>query len=367
MLTAWIEDELQILDRHAMRRTLRVTDARLINFASNNYLGLARHPHVLAAAANALKNGAGAASARLLSGHTPLHAALEQALAQWQDQEAALVFPAGYMANLGVLSALAGAPDAIVMDRLCHASLIDAARLSRARLLVYRHGDAQDAERVLKRAQTYRRRILVTESLFSMDGDIAPLAELRGLAARYKALAVVDEAHALGTMGPHGRGLSQGWDIVLGTLSKSLGSQGGFAAGSQDLMDYLLNKARSFIFTTGLAPVCVGAALAALTLIRQASSPGAPLQKRGKNVRTALLAKGWDVLQSASHIIPIHLGAAAKALALSAQLREKGFYVPAIRPPAVPADGCRLRLSLTTDHTDDQITHLLTALGDRHE
>jgi len=351
-----------------MRRSLRLTDPALINFASNNYLNLADNPEVIARAQDALKAwGAGSSSSRLLSGHTPVHAALEEALAQWLAQESALVFPAGYMANIGVITALVGATDAIVMDRLCHASLIDAARLSGARLLVYRHADAADAERVLKRAQSHRRRLLVTESLFSMDGDRAPLAELKILAQTYGAMTVVDEAHALGVLGSQGRGLSEGWDVVLGTLSKSLGSQGGFAAGSRSLMDYLINKARPFIFTTGLAPVCAAAALASLQIVRRDVQPGEVLQKRAQRLRERVARQGWNVLQSQSQIIPVHVGDAEKALALSGRLRESGFFAPAIRPPAVHAQECRLRLSVTLEHTEEQLDHLAKVLGDGHE
>jgi 8-amino-7-oxononanoate synthase len=363
-----MDDELQTLENHSMRRHLRFTDSSLINFASNNYLGLARDPEILAGAESALRQwGAGASSSRLLSGHTAAHADLESALAQWLKQEAALVFPAGYMANLGVITALAGGADAIVMDRLCHASLIDAARLSGARLLVYRHGDVSDAARVLKRAQAYRRCLLVTESLFSMDGDIAPLAELKLLARAHGALAIVDEAHALGVMGPRGRGLSEGWDIVLGTLSKSLGSQGGFAAGSRKRMDYFVNKARLFIFTTGLAPVCAAAALAALRKIGKTPRPGEALLARAQRLRAALVRQGWNVLQSQSQIVPVHVGDAEKTLALAGRLRDQGFYAPAIRPPAVHARECRLRLSLTAEHTQEQIDRLLSVLGECHE
>ena len=368
MLTAWVDEELQGLEERALRRNLRLTDNSLINFASNNYLGLSRHPAVCAAAGDAIKKwGVGSSSARLLSGHLSVHAELEQALAQWLNQKAALVFPAGYMANLGALTAFASAGDAIVMDRLCHASLIDAARLSGARLFVYRHNDAPDAERALKRAQTYRRRLLVTESLFSMDGDCAPLTELKKIAGANDALSIVDESHALGVMGAQGRGLSEGWDIILGTLSKALGSQGGFVAGSQTLMAFLVNKARPFIFTTALSPVCAAAALAALQYIRTTPDLGVRLLQRAQFLRRQLTAKGWDILKSQSQIVPMFVGEADAAVALAAQLRTRGFYAPAIRPPAVHAQECRLRLSVTIEHTEQQLADLVQALGEPHE
>jgi len=368
MLTSWIDEELALLDTQALRRALRLQDPALVNFASNNYLGLTHHPLVLAGAEAALHQyGSGSASARLLSGHTPLHAELEQSLAAWVNQEAALIFPAGYMANLGVITSLAGPSDAVILDRLCHASLVDAARLSGARLLVYHHADADDAERVLKRAQSYRRRLLVTESLFSMDGDIPPLKELLALARRYQATALVDEAHALGVYGDQGHGLSQGWDVVLGTLSKALASQGGFAAGSRVCIDYLTNKARSFIFTTGLSPVSVGAALAALQVIQKNPEVLKKVQARALALREGLRSQGWTTHPSESQIIPILVGEATTALELTECLRHKGFFAPAIRPPAVHAHECRLRLSVTAEHTQEQINHFLEVLGHGHE
>jgi 8-amino-7-oxononanoate synthase len=364
MLTTWVDEELEALESQAMRRKLRLPDTSLINFASNNYLGLARHPDVIAGAEAALHAwGAGAVSSRLLSGHTALHAELEEGLAQFVGKESALVFPAGYMANVGVLTALAGPSDAVILDRLCHASLVDAARLSGARLLVYSHADVSDAERVLQRAASYRRRILVTESLFSMDGDAPDLPALRALARQYDALAVVDEAHALGVAGPKGQGLSQDWDLVMGTLSKSFGSQGGFAAGSRTLMDYLVNKARSFIFTTGLSPACVGAALAALQVMKKDPTLADNVRTLSATLRQGLTERGWNILRSESQIIPILVGEADVALALSERLRAQGFYAPAIRPPAVHAHECRIRLSVTAEHTAAQIDHLLNSLG----
>lgn len=365
MLNAWIDDELAALDADDMRRALRISDPALINFASNDYLNLSRHPDVIAGAEAALRRyGAGAASSRLLSGHMPLHAELEAALAALVGQEAALVFPAGYMANLGVITALAGPADAVILDRLCHASLIDAARLSGARLFVYRHADAADAERVLRRAASYRRRVFVTESLFSMDGDTPPLPTLRDLARHYNAVSVVDEAHAIGVAGPGGKGLSEGWDVVMGTLSKSLGAQGGFASGSQRLMHYLVNKARPFMFTTGLSPACAGPALAALGVMRRTPALAETVDRLGLALRAGARHRGWRVIDGERQIVPLWVGEANAALRLSDRLRTSGFYAPAIRPPAVHVHECRLRLSVTAGHRPEDIHGLLEALGD---
>jgi 8-amino-7-oxononanoate synthase len=244
---------------------LTIDGRSLLNFSSNNYLGLARHPQVLEGIKQVLEHwGAGATSSRLISGNSVIHQDLESALAAFVRREAALLFPSGYMANLAVITTLAGPGDAVVLDRLCHASLVDAVRLSGAKLLVYRHADAKDAEHVLNRALSYRRRLLVTESLFSMDGDFAPLEDLRQISERQKALTIVDDAHALGLWETK----TAGWDVVVGTLSKSLGTQGGFAAASGEVIDLLINKARPFIFTTGLSPLCVAAGQAALSLVQ---------------------------------------------------------------------------------------------------
>jgi len=343
----------------AMRRRLRLTDPALISWGSNDYLGLSQHPAVLDAAQAALRQyGAGAGASRLVSGHTPLHAKLESILAAYFDQEAALVFPSGYMTNLGVLTTLAGEGDALILDRLCHASLIDAARLSKARLFVYPHRDVAGAEKALKRARDYGRRLLVTESVFSMDGDLAPLAELRSLAREHHATLVVDEAHSLGM-----QALPVQADVVIGTLSKALGSQGGFVAASHAVVDQLVNHARSFIFTTGLAPACVGAARESIRLIKEGVVSGAPVQRLADTLRQGLQAQGWNTGDSTTQIIPVIVGSAERVMALSERLRQRGHDAPAIRPPTVPEETCRLRLSVTAFHTDHSVQNLLSTIG----
>jgi 8-amino-7-oxononanoate synthase len=331
----------------------------LLNFSSNNYLGLARHPRVVEAVKQVLDHwGAGATSSRLISGSSVIHEDLERALAAFTRREAALLFPTGYMANLGVVTSLVGEGDAVIMDRLCHASLVDGARLSGARLFVYDHGQAAAAERALERASSYRRRLLVTESLFSMDGDFAPLEALSALARRYEATGLVDDAHAFGVWETR----LEGWDVVVGTLSKALGSQGGFVAGPRTLIDDLINQARSFIFTTGLSPACVAAAQAALSLIQEDATARDHLKKISARLRDGLRAAGFDILGSQSQIVPVLLGEAQAALACAEGLLQAGIFAPAIRPPTVHAGECRLRLSVTSDHVESDIDRLLDSL-----
>ena len=370
----FLQDELDALEERQGRRSLRTIshsggrrltiDGRtFINFSSNNYLGLCRHPRVVEAAREALDRwGAGATASRLISGSIDLHEDMEKALADFLGRESALLFPTGYMANLGVVASLVGPGDAVLLDRLCHASLVDAARLSGARLFVYRHADLAEAEKALRRAAAYRRRLLVTESLFSMDGDFAPAAELAVAARRWGAMSLVDEAHAIGVWGEEGRGVAPAFDVLVGTLSKSFGSQGGFVAGSRLLIETLVNKARSFIFTTGLSPVCVAAARAALDLIRSEEAPRRRVRDLSKRLRAGFKSQGGDTRGSASQIVPLLLGEAGGALRCAARLRDAGIYAPAIRPPTVRAGECRIRFSVTADHRPEDIDRLLEVI-----
>lgn len=359
-----LQSELLALDPSAMRRTLRVaTQAEgkhltvgnkpLLNFSSNSYLGLSRHPQVVEAAKQVLDHwGVGATSSRLISGTSIIHQDLESALAAYVGKEAALVFPTGYQANLGVITALVGPGDAILMDRLCHASLVDAARLSGARLFVYPHLDVAGAQAALERAASYRRRLLITESLFSMDGDFAPLPELKTLAQTHHAITLVDNAHALGVW-PELE--TRGWDIIVGTLSKALGSQGGFVSGSKDVIDTLINRARSFIYTTGLSPVCVAAAFAALSLAQDDPKPRQHVRSLSERLRHGLQGKGWNTLGSRSQIVPVLLGSAEDALRAANALQDAGVYAPAIRPPTVHAGECRIRFSVIAELSEADI------------
>ena len=348
-----------------------------LSFCSNDYLGLAGHPALAAAAAAAAaRDGFGASASRLVSGDLPAHRQLEKALAHFFGRPAALLFPTGYQTNIGVLTALAGPNDVIVSDALNHASIIDGCRLSRARVAVYPHADAEAAARLLDEARPARRRLLVTESLFSMNGDAAPLARLADAARSHDAVLVVDEAHAVGALGPRGRGLcaAEGVlpDVLIGTLGKALATAGGFAAGSQMLRDLLVNRARSFIFTTALPPPVAAAARAALELV---DGP------EGDRRRTLLRAHADHLAQQLASLrpsgtgpalpataggTPIHpfvVGTETAALDLSAALARRQIFVPAIRPPTVPVGSARLRITLSSSHERAEIDRLVDALG----
>lgn len=327
-----------------------------VSFASNDYFGLSAHPSVLAAAHEALGRwGAGAGAARLLGGGRPAHSELEAELAAWKGSQRALVFPSGFQANVGALSALAGPEVLFVGDALNHASIIDGCRLATvlgATFQAYPHGDAEAAQAML--ANWPGRAVVVTDTVFSMDGDVAPVKELAESCAAFGALLVLDEAHA--ALGPHVGELPCEL-LRVGTLSKMLGSQGGFVAGSREMVEFLVNRCRSFIFTTGLAPASAAAALAALGVLR--SSEGAHLAGTLRR-HAARMAAGRA---TPSPIVPVVFGTEAAALEASSRLLEKGFYVPAVRPPTVPPGSSRLRISLSAAHSDAEVGSLIDALA----
>jgi 8-amino-7-oxononanoate synthase len=336
----------------------------LLSFCSNDYLGLADHPALARAATEAAaRSGFGSGAARLVSGDLPEHRQLEHALAAFLDAPAALLFPTGYQANIGVLTALASRDDLIVSDAANHASLIDGCRLSRATVAVYPHRDAQAARALLAAAGRHRRRFLVTESLFSMDGDIAPLPDLALAARQHDAALVVDEAHALGTLGPAGAGLCRSSgvapDVLIGTLGKAFASHGGFVAGTNDLRAVLLNRARTFIFTTAAPAPVAAAASAALDLAQapEGHARRAALSERIKQLRAALCLPG-----ESGPIVPVILGPDREALDAAAHLRDLGLFVQAIRPPTVPEGTARLRVTLSAAHTPNDVDRLAAAL-----
>jgi 8-amino-7-oxononanoate synthase len=344
----------------------------LVSFGSNDYLGLAADPRLAAAVAEALRReGWGSGASPLVTGQAALHVRLQQRLAELEGTEAALMFPSGFAANLGAIAALVGRGDVVFSDRNNHASLLDGCRLSRADVRVYPHGDWRALEGLLARAAG-RRRLIVTDSLFSMDGDLAPLVELTELAARRQAMLLIDEAHATGVFGRHGRGVAEhlGVDeglaasvtVRVGTLSKALGCAGGFVAGSSTLIEWLLNRARSYIYSTAAPAAGSAAALVALDIVAAEPGRGSELLSRAASLRSELAAQGWDVGGSQSQIIPILVGEPARAVELSTRLRQRGLLVPAIRPPTVPEGQSRLRISLTAAHTPEMIEMLLDAL-----
>jgi len=326
----------------------------VVSFASNDYLGLTQHPDVVGAAHAALDRwGAGAGSARLIVGSRPVHTELEAALAAWKRTERAVLFPTGFATNLGVLTTF-GAPDVLVVsDELNHASIIDGCRLARAECVVARHADVDHVDALLAGAGD-RRTLVVTDTVFSMDGDVAPVDALMGVCARHGALLVLDEAHAVLGPDPDPSGLDL--DVIrVGTLSKTLGALGGFAAAATPFCELLENRARSYIFTTASTPADTAAALAAVRVV--CSSEGDRLRQRLRE-HVELLAPGHP-----SPIVPIVLGDERRTLAASAALLQQGMLVPAIRPPTVPPGTSRLRVALSAAHTTEQVEALASALA----
>jgi 8-amino-7-oxononanoate synthase len=310
-----------------------------------------------------------------VSGHLPPLRTLERALAAWEGTEAALVFASGYAANLAAVTALAGRGDAVFSDQRNHASLIDGCRLSRAHVFVYRHADLEHLRDLLHRhGPAARRRLIVSDTVFSMDGDLAPLAGLIDAAERHDALLLIDEAHATGVLGDGGRGLtdllppSLRYDpdrvVKVGTLSKALGAQGGFVCGSRRLVAYLVNRARPYVFSTGLAPPVAAAARRAVALILAEPDRRRRLLALAERLRDGLRALGHAASGSRCQVVPVLVGESVAAVALSARLEERGLLVPAIRPPSVPEGTARLRVSLTAGHTEADVRQLLSALAE---
>jgi glycine C-acetyltransferase/8-amino-7-oxononanoate synthase len=383
----FLEEELQELYQQGLYRRLLTVEAiegpfvkiggkKYLCFCSNNYLGLAGHPRVKRAVQEAIESyGWGVGASRLVTGNTTVHEALEVELAHFKETESAIVFPSGYMANVGTITALVGKGDIVVGDRLNHASLIDGCRLSGADFRVYAHTDVEALEGILKRASQYRKRLIVTDGVFSMDGDLAPLPGIVELARRYKALLMVDDAHGTGVLGKKGRGTVEHYglegevEVQMGTLSKAMGGIGGFVAGSKRLVEYLGNRSRPFIYTTGLPVAACAGALEALHIIEEEASRRGVLWRNvkglheGLRVQSASGGKGLKVQGAESPIFPIVIGEAKEAVALSGSLFEKGFLVTAIRPPTVPEGTSRLRVTVTVEHTQEHIQGLLKALS----
>jgi len=344
-----------IFDARGPEGVLVSGDRKVVSFASNDYLGLTTHPVVLEAATEALARwGSGAGGSRLITGSRPVHRELEEALASWKGVEAAVCFPTGYAANLGVLGVLGSAGTALYSDELNHASIVDGCRLARAHVSIYHHRDAGHLGTLL--AGERRPAVVVTDTVFSMDGDVAPLADLAEVCRRHNAVLVLDEAH--GVLGPElGPEVTNGVMVVrVGTLSKTLGSLGGFVAGPRAVIDLVVNLARPYIFTTALPPASAAAAKAALDVLQ--SSHGRELRDRlARYVQR--VAPGHP-----SPIVPVIVGSEQGALAASAALLGRGLWVPAIRPPTVPEGTSRLRVTLSAAHTSDQVETLVRALGE---
>ena len=384
----WIDTELARLERDGLRRRLlvregprgaRITIAgtALIDFSSNDYLGLASDPRLAAAAGETMAAGGwGSGASPLITGRATAQAELETEIARFEGTEAALVFPSGFAANSGTIAALGGKNDVIFSDAKNHASIIDGCRLSSATCFIYPHRDCDALAQLLSQSTAKGRRLIVTDSLFSMDGNLAPIEKLVDLATDYQAMLMVDEAHATGVFGRRGRGvvehvaqqtgrvdLEQKVQIRVGTLSKALGSTGGFVSGSQQLIDWLLNRARSYAFSTAQPEAASAASRAAIHIVETAPKLRKALLKRASYFRQEASKLGWNTGDSVSQIVPLMVGSTKSAIEISAALQNAGFFVPAIRPPTVPPGESLLRVSLSTSHTPEMIDQLLATLA----
>jgi 8-amino-7-oxononanoate synthase len=348
--------------------TIRIGSSEKILFCSNNYLNLAADARLVAAAKESMdKYGFGSAASRLISGTIKPHAELEKKLAQMFSKESALVFPTGFMANLAILQTIPVKGDLILLDKLDHASIIDAARSSEAEFRTYHRTQYDKIENLLA-SKEYNRKFIVTETIFSMDGDCADLIKLVELKKKYNACLIVDEAHAFGCYGKTGAGVAEeagllnDIDIIVATLSKSAGCMGGFLASDKCVIDFLINKARTFIYTTAPLPANSAAAICAIEIIKNADDKRKRLKENSDYLRTRLNKLGFNTGESSSHIIPVIIGDNKKTLDISKKLFEKGFFVVAIRPPTVAPGTSRLRISLQSDHTKEQLESLCEQL-----
>ncbi len=375
------EQELAQLKKHNLLRSLTdiepydgphviMNGKKRLLMCSNDYLGLSCRPALRDAATRAMAvYGFGSGASRLVSGTNPLHLQLEQRIAQFKKTEAALLFNSGYAANTGVIPAIAGEGDAIISDTLNHASIVDGCRLSGAAVHIYRHRDIEHAEVILKKAHSARRRLIVTDGVFSMDGDLAPLKELAFLADKYNGLLMADDAHATGVFGAAGTGTAEHFGVAgrvpiqMGTLGKAFGSFGAYIAGARDLIEYLVNKSRSFIYSTALPPAVCAASLAALDIIEREPGLREKLWKNRERYVKGLKAFGIDTGASQSPIVPLMLQDQTNAVEAGKKLAEYGIYAPAMRPPTVPQGTARIRTTVMATHSFEQIDRALEILG----
>ena len=364
--------------RHQLRRlrpiesatgpVIRLEGRSVILLASNDYLGLATHPALKQAAVAATDEyGVGSGAARLISGTLPPHTELEAALATFKGTEAALVFGSGYLANLGLIPALMGRDGLILADRLCHASLLDGCRLSGAELRRYRHGDVAHLQSLLAKRKSSRKTLIVTDGVFSMDGDLAPLREIVPLAERYGAILFVDDAHGTGVMGASGLGTLEHFGLKdrlpfhMGTLGKALGTSGAYVAGTADCIRYILNRARTFLFSTAPPPANAAATIAALTVLQTEPERRVRLWENREYLFAGLKKLGFPTTDSASPIMPVLIEDAERTLVMAERLLQLGVYAPAIRPPTVPEGTSRIRITVTSEHTRSQLDEALEA------
>lgn len=380
IITRELNDELSELKQNDLYRRLRNSDINSIetridgkkvtSFCSNDYLGLSNHPEIIDAAIESTRQfGTGSGASRLISGNHILYEELEKKLARFKSTKSSLIFSSGYLANIGVITTFAGRNDTIFCDKLSHASIVDGCILSRAQVVRFHHNDVSDLQNKIKKIKTSGKRIIITEGLFSMDGDIAPLSEISQISKDYDCLLIVDDAHGTGVLGENGKGSAElsncesGINIQIGTLSKALGSLGGFVATSDTIKNYLINKSRPFIFTTALPPAVLAAAIKAIDLIENNRELRKSLIANWKHLRQGLSSSGFKVLSETGPIIPVLIGEPGKAVLFSQKLMDRGFYVPAIRPPAVEKGKSRLRLTVSANHGTEQIDSLMEAMS----
>ncbi|MDR0617817.1 MAG: pyridoxal phosphate-dependent aminotransferase family protein [Endomicrobium sp.] len=382
MFNKLLSQQLSEMENSGLKRFLRNVDCSptskiklqgkdFINFSSNNYLDLAGDKEIEKKAINIIKiYGLSATSSRLVSGNISVHKGLEEKLALFKNKKACLVYPSGYQTNLGVISALISyQKDAcIIMDKLNHASIWDGAKLSGSRIFVYKHCDMNSLEKVLKRAENYNLKLAITESVFSMDGDITPMKDFINLCQKYKAVSMVDEAHSTGVFGNQGKGLADTFgisdkiDIIIGTLSKAFALQGGFVCGSKTLIDFLINKCRSFIYTTAISPFLAAIAIETLEIIKKSDNRRETLYDNAKILKSKLIDLGFNIGKSESQIIPIITETVENTEKLSLHLLKNNIYTPSIKPPTVPNSKARIRISLTAGHSIKDIDLLVNAL-----
>jgi 8-amino-7-oxononanoate synthase len=375
MLDEWLNQRLEKTKEAGLYRKVRTMNTaplpemvidgqKQIVFSSNNYLGLANDQRLIYAAETILHEfGVGSSGSRLTTGHTNWHQRLEEKIAHFKQTEAALLFSSGFLANVGVLSSVPEKGDVILSDQLNHASIIDGCRLSKADTVVYNHINMDDLEEKLKETLFFKRRFIVTDGVFSMDGTIAPLDQIIRLAKQYDAYVIVDDAHATGVLGEKGRGTSEYFgvypDVVIGTLSKAIGTEGGFVAGSKVLIDFLLNHARTFIFQTAMPPSICAASYAALEIVEESNEKRQLLFSNVKKIKNSLEEMGYVLKGDLTPIIPVIIGDPQDAVSFAEKLQENRIYAPAIRPPTVPNGESRIRLTVTSDHGSKEIDYLL--------
>ncbi|MEH6948176.1 8-amino-7-oxononanoate synthase [Bacillus sp. JJ634] len=376
-MTDYLNQELQQIREQGLFRTLRRIDAasdtetvlegkKVLLFSSNNYLGLANDSRMKEKAIEAIKQfGTGSGGSRLTTGNLSLHEQLERDIASFKGKEASLVFSSGFLANIGIISTLMKQGDVILSDSLNHASIIDGCRLSKADTVIYNHVDMNDLEKKLQNTTSYQRRLIVTDGVFSMDGNIAPLPAIVSLAQKYGAMVMVDDAHSTGILGKTGAGTAEYFglthqiDLLMGTLSKSIGAEGGYVAASQSLIQYLRNKARSFIFQTALSPSVVAASIEGIRIIREERERSVRLLENAEFLRNELKKSGFSLIDGSTPILAVLIGSAQDAVHFSKRLEEEGIFAPAIRPPTVPEGMSRIRLTIMATHRQEQLEYAL--------